>query len=72
MARNGGNRLDSEVMRPLTKHEIDRRISHLLTEVAGLEKPDDGEESPESISLRPRRISPEELVRRMRPFLVYN
>ncbi len=72
MVRNGGNRLFSEVMRPLTKHEIDRRIGHLLTEVAGLDKPDDGEESPESISLRPRWISSEELVRRMRPFLVYN
>ena len=49
-------------MLTLTKQEIDRRIDHLVRQVAA------GEHE----SSRPRRIEAADLVRRMRPFLVYN
>ena len=57
-------------LRPLRKQEIDRRIELLIAELATtsgdvgvLGKTDE---------LRPRPITPRELVRRMRPFLVLN
>jgi len=46
----------------LTKREIDRRIDDLVREVAAVEED----------SSRPRRIKAADLVRRVRPFLVYN
>lgn len=62
-----------ERVRSLTTHEIDRRISRLVAEVAEHE---DGLVAVaggcESDALRPRWISAAELVRRMRPFIVLN
>jgi hypothetical protein len=55
------------VVRPLRKVEIDRRIETLVSDIAAPIAARDGREE-----LRPRWISAEELVRRMRPFLVYN
>ena len=72
MALNGEDRVDCETMRRLTKHEIDRRIGCLVAELVAANESDEGEALLEPGSLRPRWISPEELVRRMRPFLVYN
>jgi len=46
----------------LTKQEIDRRIDQLTSQL-GAERSD---------SLHPRWIAPAELVRRLRPFVVYN
>jgi hypothetical protein len=52
-------------VRPLSKGEIDRRIETLVSDIVGVTE--DGERD-----LRPRWISAAELVRRMRPFLVWN
>lgn len=58
-----------EKLRPLTKHEIDRKIEGLVADVAALVE-DDG--TAEGDPFRPRWISTSELVVRMRPFLVWN
>ncbi len=54
---------------PLTRDEIDRRMRDLLAEVAGRDLAA-GEDTDEG--MRPRWISPSELVRRIRPYIVYN
>ena len=46
----------------LTKQEIDRRIQRLTSRLA----------AERSDSLHPRWITPAELVRQLRPFVVYN
>lgn len=56
-------------MRPLTKHEIDRRMEQMLSEFA--ESGDDSERE-DGAALRPRWIAASELVRRMRPHIVLN
>jgi hypothetical protein len=55
-------------LRRLTKHELDRRLELLVAEIAlgGL-----GDE-PVDRRLKPHRITPAELVWRMRKFIVYN
>jgi hypothetical protein len=61
-------RVIEETIRPLTKHEIDRRIELVVSEVASA-----SEEQREAGDLfGPRLISAGELVRRMRPFIVLN
>lgn len=57
-------------IRPLTKHELDRRLEQVIAEIALSGVPD--EASPDDPKLRPHRIAPAELVRRMRKFIVYN
>jgi hypothetical protein len=59
---------EREALRPLRKHEIDRRIESLVMEVAAT-APGQAK-GPET--LHPRWIAPAELVRRMRRFVVYN
>ena len=69
----GLNRSRSEPsmdIRPLTKHELDRRLEQVIAEVALDRRPD--ESGPQDRKLKPRRIAPAELVRRMRKFIVYN
>ena len=62
-----------EGLRPLTKQEIDRRIGDLLAEVAEVaELENDPAVVAESETPPPRWICPAELVRRLRPFVVYN
>lgn len=46
----------------LTKQEIDRRIDDLVRKVTAVEED----------SSRPQRIEAADLIRRVRPFLVYN
>ena len=62
-------RVSRERVRPLTKHEIDRRIDQMLSEFA--ESGDDSERE-DGEALRPRWIAASELVRRMRPHIVLN
>ena len=60
----------SETLRPLTKHEIDRRMGELIDEVAS-----QGANSilgGEAEAFDARWISSAEFVERMRRFLVYN
>ena len=69
----GLNRSKSErstQLRPLTKHELDRRLEQLVAEIAR-GRPRDGS-SRDDLELKPHRIAPAELVRRMRKFIVYN
>jgi hypothetical protein len=69
----GLNRSKSERaprLRPLTKHELDRRVEQVVAELA-LDWPREAPGSDED-RLRPWRIAPADLVRRMRKFIVYN
>jgi hypothetical protein len=62
---------EKEVLRPLSKEDIDRRIERIATELlAPAAESGAGERAAED--RLPRWISPAELVRRMRPFLVQN
>jgi hypothetical protein len=54
----------------LTKHELDRRLEQVVAELV-LGWPREASRSDDQ-KLKPHRISPAELVRRMRKFLVYN
>jgi hypothetical protein len=70
MALETLDRMEQVGLKNLSKEEIDRRIEHVMTRVtttAGLP-----EAGPEDGPLQPRWITAAELVRRMRPFLVYN
>ena len=66
MAIDPNGPTDQATLRRLTKQEIDTRIGELIAELAKLGNPEDSE------SLRPRSISPAELVDRMAKFIVYN
>jgi hypothetical protein len=57
-------------LRPLTKHELDRRLEQVVAELA-LDWPREESRSDED-KLKPHRIAPAELVRRMQKFIVYN
>ena len=60
-----------DVLHPLTKSEIDRRIESLMAEIAA----GSGTEAKAASSQRaerPRWITAREFVERVRPFLVYN
>jgi hypothetical protein len=59
--------VQSRGIRPLNKHEIDRRIELLVTEVAAR-----AQRGKEGEAFRPRWISAGELVRLMQPFIVRN
>ncbi|MHC4822084.1 MAG: hypothetical protein ACYTDX_10245 [Planctomycetota bacterium] len=59
-----------EGMRPLTKQEIDRRIAHLVDEVAEATLP--SSEGNGDTATRPRWIAADDLVRRLQRFMVYN
>jgi hypothetical protein len=63
MATDQKNRIEEMILRPLTRQELDQRIQHLAGEIAS----PGGEES-----LEPRWITSEELVRRMKRFIVHN
>lgn len=60
----------SEGFRSLSKREIDRRIEQVMASVMSCEDLDDAGNG--EGHLRPRWISAAELVRRMRPFMIYN
>ena len=58
-----------EVFRSLSKEEIDRKIEVLVAELAA-PVDEQGDGTPAEADCTPRWISPAELVRRMRPFIV--
>lgn len=64
--------LEQGIFQPLSKREIDRRIECVMNEVAAADSLVAEHSSPSGESLRPRWISPRELVERMRRFIVYN
>jgi len=66
--RNKSDR--STDLRPLTKHELDRRVEQVVAELAvGWPREQPGSDGGK---LRPQSIAPAELVRRMQKFIVYN
>ena len=67
MPRDHGRLIAEPAPRSLSCEEIDERIQRLTSWVAS--GSDDGQSGQD---LEPRWITPAELVRRMRPFLVYN
>ena len=67
MPRNHGRPIVDLAPRCLSCDEIDERIQRLTSWVAS-----GSEDAPTRHDLEPRWITPAELVRRMRPFLVYN
>jgi hypothetical protein len=64
MDSNGPTR--QATLRLLTKEEIDTRIDQVVAELAG------AGEAGDSDPVRPRPISPAELVDRLAKFIVYN
>ena len=63
--------LEGNRMMTLTKREIDRRIEDVIREVTAQAAAGAGGPAGEDLP-RPRRIEAADLVRRFRPFLVYN
>jgi len=70
MSLNRSKSRRSPGLRPLTKHELDRRLEQVVAELAR-GRPRE-ESSSDNEKLKPHRIAPAELVRRMRKFMVYN
>ena len=68
MKQNRQGRPVAETLRALSKEEIDHRMQQVIDEVAASGATGPSSES----SVEPRWISPAELVRRMRRFVVYN
>jgi len=63
MATDHKNRIEEMILKPLTRQELDHRIQHLAGEIASPRGED---------SLEPRWITAEELVQRMKRFIVHN
>lgn len=61
---------ERELLRPLTKQEIDRKVEAVVAEVTWIDS--EVEDPKVSDALKPRWIAPAELVRRMRRFIIYN
>ncbi len=66
-ARSG---LAAPTFKPLSKRQIDQRIERLVSELLSAEL--EGGAGDASERLRPRLISPAELIRRVAPFLSRN
>jgi hypothetical protein len=66
MATDANGPTGQATLRRLTKQEIDSRIGKLIAELTHVGNPEDSE------SMRPRSISPAELVDRMAKFIVFN
>ena len=64
------NAQGSELLRPLTKQEIDRKVEAVVAEVTFIDSESDDPKV--SNALKPRWITAAELVRRMRRFIVYD
>jgi hypothetical protein len=72
MASDPERSTDELALRVLTCEDLDERIHRLAVWIAaGTDDPAAGEPGPEE-RLDPRWITPAELVRRVRPYLVYN
>ena len=68
MKQDRDGRPVTEILRSLSKREIDHRMQDVIDEVAASGSPAHASER----RLEPRWITPGELVRRMRRFVVYN
>ena len=59
-------------LKPLTRNDIDQQIQNVATEVASDAVVDLAAEAASDETLKPRWIRAADLVRRMRPYIVYN
>lgn len=72
MAIDRDNRIRTASLRPLTRDDLDQHIQQVASEVACDAVVDLAAEAASDETLKPRWIRAADLVRRMRPYIVYN
>jgi len=72
MAFDRDNQIQTASLKPLTRDDLDRQIQHVASEVASNAVVNRAAEAASDETLKPRWIRPADLVRRMRPYIVYN
>jgi hypothetical protein len=72
MAFDRDNQIQTVPLKPLTRDDLDQRIQHVASEVASDAVVNRAVEAASDETLKPRWIRPADLVRRMRPYIVYN
>jgi hypothetical protein len=72
MAIDRDDRIRTVGLKPLTRNDLNQRIQRVASQVACDSKVDVRAEAESDESLKPRWIRPADLVRRMRPYIVYN
>ena len=72
MASDRDNRIQTAALKPLTRDDIDQHIQHVASEVACDAVANLAAEAASEETLKPRWIRAADLVRRMRPYMVYN
>ena len=72
MAFDRDNQIQTVSLKPLTRDDLDQQIQHVASEVAGDAVANRAAEAASDETLKPRWIRPADLVRRMRPYIVYN
>jgi hypothetical protein len=72
MAFDRDEQIQTVSLKPLTRDDLDRRIQHVASEVASDAVVNRAAEAASDETLKPRWIRPADLVRRMRPYIVYN
>jgi len=72
MASDRDNSIGTASLKPLTRNDLDQHIQQVASEVASDAVVDLAADAASDEALKPRWIRPADLVRRMRPYIVYN
>jgi len=72
MAIDRDDRIRTASLKPLTRDDLDQHIQHVASHVASAATIDLVAEASSEETLKPRWIRAADLVRRMRPYIVYN
>jgi len=72
MASDRDSSAPTASLKPLTRDDLDQHIQHVASTVACDAVVDLAAEAASDETLKPRWIRPADLVRRMRPYIVYN
>ena len=72
MAFDRDNQIQTVSLKPLTRDDLDQHIQNVASEVASDAVVNRAAEAASDETLKPRWIRPADLVRRMRPYIVYN
>jgi hypothetical protein len=72
MASDRDNSIGTASLKLLTRNDLDQHIQQVASEVASDAVVDLAAEAASDEALKPRWIRPADLVRRMRPYIVYN
>jgi len=72
MAFDPDNQIQTVSLKPLTRDDLDQHIQNVASEVASDAVVNRAAEAASDETLKPRWIRPADLVRRMRPYIVYN